>query len=134
MHSICCNVLLVIKLCTAANLTANIYGEACHGEEWILTCTGRSSTHRWTLETEGSMPIQMTYTAGDMPGTTLKAPYNFTLLSATHNGFESTVSTVLTTALNNTVAICGGISEVEPVTIKIAGEKFSVCYAIDHDM
>lgn len=105
----------------AANLTTNIDGEACQGEEWILTCTGHSPTHRWILETEGSMPIYMAYTVDDMPGTIHKAPYNFTLLSATHNWFESTVSTVLTTALNNTVAKCGDISEAEPVAIRIAG-------------
>ena len=54
-----------------------------------------------------------------MPGKTIyKAPYSFMLLSATHNRFESTFSTVLTAALNNTVAICGGSSEAEPATLR----------------
>ena len=50
--------------------------------------------------------------------------YNFTLLSATYNRFESSVSTVLTAALNNTMAKCGDSSETEPVTIRLAGQKF----------
>ena len=43
---------------TAATLITNIIdGEACQGETWILTCTGHSLTHRWTLKTEGSETI-----------------------------------------------------------------------------
>jgi hypothetical protein len=111
---------------TAATLTTNIDGEACQGETWILTCTGRSHTHRWTIETEGSQSIidaRMSYTASQsVPGTSHKGPYNFTLVSASNNMFESIVSTVLTTAQNNTVAKCGDIqSEAQPVTIRIAG-------------
>ena len=49
--------------------------------------------------------------------------YNFTLISATDNWFESTVSTVPTTAMNNTVAKCADTqSEAQPVTIRIAGQ------------
>ena len=108
---------------TAAILTTNIDGEACQGEIWILTCTGRSHTHRWTLEMEGSEPIMMTYTARQsVPGTNHKGPYNFTLVSVSNDWFESIVSTVLTTALNNTVAKCVDTqSEAQPVTIRIAG-------------
>ena len=111
-------------LCAAANLTTNIDGEACQGEEWILVCTGHSPTHRWTLETKGSKLIQMAYTVDDMPGTIHKAPYNFTLISASNklNWFESSVSTVLTITLNNTVAKCIDTqSEAEPVTVWITG-------------
>ena len=115
---------MCIIICTAATLTTNIDGEACQGETWILTCTGRSHTHRWILETEGSQSTDdMTYTAGQsVPGTILQGPYNFTLVSASNDWFESIVSTVLTTTLNNTVAKCGDIqSEAQPVTIRIAG-------------
>ena len=38
-----------------------------------------------------------------MPGASHKGPYNFTLVSASINRFESIVSTVLTPALNNTL-------------------------------
>ena len=71
------------------------------------------------------MPVIVTYTAGDMPENTIHImAYSFTLLSATRNRFESTVSTVLTAALNNTVAKCVDIqSEAEPVTIRLAGQK-----------
>ena len=107
---------------TAAILTTNIDGEACQGKIWILTCTGRSHTHRWTLEMEGSEPIMMTYTARQsVPGTNHMGPYNFTLVSASNDWFESIVSTVLTTALNNTVAKCGDTNTEAEVTIRIAG-------------
>ena len=109
---------------TAASVTTNIDGEACQGEVWILTCTGHSHTHRWTLETEGSEPIviMMAYTSQSVPGTSRKGSYNFTLVSASNNWFESSVSAILTTALNNTMAKCGDIqSEAGPVTIRIAG-------------
>ena len=109
---------------TAASLTTNIDGEACQGKVWILTCTGRSHTHRWTHETAGNEPIVMTHVASrSVPGTDHMGSYNFTLISATNNWFESSVSTVLATALNNTVAKCADIqSEVQPVTIRIAGQ------------
>ena len=83
-----------------------------------------SHTHRWTLETAGNEPIVMTYVANrSVPGIDHMGSYNFTLISATNNWFESTVSTVLTAALNNTVAKCADIqSEVQPVTIRIAGQ------------
>jgi hypothetical protein len=56
----------MISIATAATLTTNTHGdhEACQGETWTLTCTGRSHIHRWTLETEGSETtdaIMMTY-------------------------------------------------------------------------
>ena len=69
----------------------------------------------------------MTYTTSDMQGRAIyKELYNLTLLSATHNRLESSVSTVLTTALNSTMAKCGDSSETEPVTIRLAGQKFIV--------
>ena len=118
--------MLSIIIWTAATLTTNIDGEACQGEIWILTCTGRSHTHRWTLEAEGNQSIDtimMTYTAGrSVLGTIHQGPYNFTLVSASNDRFESIASTVLMTALNNTVAKCVDIqSEAQPVTIRIAG-------------
>ena len=109
-------------ICTAASITTNIDGEACQGEVWILTCTGHSPAHRWSLKTEGSQPIVMAYTSQSVPETSRKGSYNFTLVSASNNWFESSVSAVLTTALNNTAANCVDIqSEAEPVTIRIAG-------------
>ena len=111
---------------TAATITTNIDGEACQGETWILTCTGHRPTHRWTLEIEGSQTnAMMTYTAGQsVPGTILQGPYNFTLVSASNNWFESTVSTVLTTALNNTVAKCVDIQSKAEVTIRLTGSIY----------
>ena len=61
------------------------------------------------------------YTARqNVPGTSHMGPYNFTLVSASNDQLESTVSTVLTTALNNTVAKCGDNTEAE-VTIRLTG-------------
>ena len=110
----------LFMISTAATITTNINGEACQGEVWILTCTGRRPILRWTLETEGSEPITMAYTRQNVPETSHKGPYNFTLVSASNDWFESTVSTVLTTVLNNTVAKCGDNTEAE-ITIRIAG-------------
>ena len=79
---------------------------------------------------EGSEPIMMTYTARQsVPGTNHKGPYNFTLVSVSNDWFESIVSTVLTTALNNTVAKCGDNTEAE-VTIRIAGSILITIIAI----
>ena len=107
-------------VCTAASITTNIDGKACQGEEWVLTCTGQSTTHRWRLETAGSNSIQITYTRGDVLGTTHEGLYYFTLVSASNNGFESTVSTVLTNAMNNTVAECSDTESKESEAIRIA--------------
>ena len=47
--------------------------------------------------------------------------YNFTLISATQNWFESVVSTVFTIEMNNTEAECTDIDSEETVTIRTAG-------------
>ena len=68
----------------------------------------------------------MTYTAGQsVPRTIIQGPYNFTLVSASNNWFESTVSTVLTPALNNTVAKCADTQSEAEVTIRIAGKWYN---------
>ena len=69
----------------------------------------------------------MSYTARQsVPGTSHQGPYNFTLVSASTNRFESIVSTVLTPELNNTVAKCVDTqSEAQPVTIRIAGKWYN---------
>ena len=58
----------------------------------------------------------MTYVASrSVSGTDHMGSYNFTGISATNSWFESTVSMVVTTALNNTVAKCADIqSETQP--------------------
>ena len=108
---------------TAATITTNINGEACRGETWILNCTGRSPTHRWILETEGShdQPTMKSYTSGSMPGTSHMGPYNFTFVSVPNDRFESIVSAVLTPVLNNTVAKCVDIQSEAEVTIRLTG-------------
>ena len=63
----------------------------------------------------------MSYTSWSVPGTIHKGPYNFTLVSASGDWFESIVSTVLTTARNNTVAKCEDHNTEAEVTIRIAG-------------
>ena len=67
----------------------------------------------------------MVYRIGDEPEIiTVTGPgglYNFTLVSATQNQFESKVSTVLTNAMNNTVAQCSDVESEESTTIRIAG-------------
>ena len=95
--------------------------EVCQGEEWVLTCTGHSATHRWRFEKEGSDLVEAVYTSRDTPGNIQKGLYDFTLVSATNNWFESTVSTVLINAMNNTVAECSDTISEESETIRIAG-------------
>ena len=125
MCSSCCHG----YICTAASITSNIDGEACQGEKLVLACTGRRAIHRWTLETESSVSpaVHMVYRIGDEPETiTVTVPgglyiINFTLVSATQNQFESTVSTVLTNTMNNTVVECGDSDSEEATIIRIAG-------------
>ena len=123
MCSSCCHG----YICTAASVTSNIDGEACQGEKLVLACTGRRAIHRWTLETESSVSpaVHMIYRTGDEPETiTVTVPgglYNFTLVSAAQNQFESTVSTVLTNTMNNTVVECGDSDSEEATIIRIAG-------------
>ena len=115
----------LIHTCTmsAANLTTNIDGEACQGEVMILMCTGHSLIHRWTFETEASSVLfTQIYTARQsVPGTIHMELYNFTLISAFSNWFESSVSIVLTTEINNTVAKCVDVESEEELAIRIAG-------------
>ena len=79
------------------------------------------------LETEDSVSpaVHMVYRIGDEPETiTVTIPgglYNFTLVSATQNQFESTVSAVLTNTMNNTVVECGDSDSEEATIIRIAG-------------
>ena len=63
-----------------------------------------------------------TYTASwSVPGTMYRGSYNITLISAFNNWFESSVSIVLTTEINNTVAKCGDVESEEQEAIRIAG-------------
>ena len=64
----------------------------------------------------------MNYIASmDVRRITRMGSYNFTLISATQNWFESVVSTVFTKDMNNTAAKCSDIDSEETVTIRTAG-------------
>ena len=127
MINLTSNYILYITYNTAANLTTNTEGEACQGEVWVLTCTGHTPTHRWTLEIEGSIPTVVTYIAShSVPGIMHRGSYNFTLISATNNWFESSVSTALTAEINNTVAKCTDIESEEKQAIRITGSVVKI--------
>ena len=101
----------------AANLTANIDGEACRGEEWILTCISQSAPQRWTLENENGVSAHKTYVSGERLETSTMGAYTFTLVSA-----SSIIKSIATTTLtSSTRAECGDLQSFATAALRITG-------------
>ena len=114
---------MYLVTCIAAAITSNIDGSVCQGDELIYTCVGQGTSQRWCIKfNNGDVLVDHVFTRGDELGRVImRHPYNFTLLSATQNLFESTVSVVATTSIHNFVVECTCILSRDSVTTRIAG-------------
>ena len=95
----------------------------CPGEELILTCTGVGDSLRWNVENENSGSTEELIIRTHQLGLIRTwNSFTFTLISTDYYHFESTLSTVVINAVNNTDVECS-ISEStrNTVTIRIAG-------------
>ena len=83
----------------------------------VLTCTGGGSSQRWTVDS-----VEQVFTTGVTPRTQRqKGLYKFTVISSDIHHFETTLSTVTTAAMNNTMVECNDGLPADTVTIKISG-------------
>ena len=111
------------QLSTAVSISSNIEGAmVCPGEELILTCTGQGTSQRWHITVNGVTQITLFFTNSDKLGTQEhRQEYNFTLISTEYDNFISTLSTLVTSAMNNTMAECTGHLGRDSETILLAG-------------
>ena len=107
----------------AAEITSNIDGLICPGEEVVYTCVSQGTTQRWRLDnTDSSTLIENTFLRRQPPGhTVVRLPFTFTLISSGQGQLKSTVSVLATTLIHNTVVECIDTSSRHSITIGIAG-------------
>ena len=85
----------------------------------VLTCTGGGSSQRWSVD---SGTVEQVFTTGGTPGTQhQKGLYQFTVIASDVHHFETTLSTVATAAMKNTMVECSDGLPLDTVTIRIAG-------------
>ena len=116
MHLLWCNVI-------AAEITSNIDGLICPGEEVVYTCVSQGTSQRWRLDNaDSSTLIENAFVRGQPPGRTVEQhPFTFTLVSSGQDELKSTVSVLATTSIHNTVVECTGRSSRQSIIIRIAG-------------
>ena len=107
----------------AAEITSNIDGSICPGEEVVYTCVSQGTSQRWRIySADGAVLVERVYALGQELGqAVMRNQYTLTLISAWQNYFKSTVSVVATTSINNTMVECTGFSSRESIAVKIAG-------------
>ena len=96
----------------------------CPGEELILTCTAQGTSQRWLVtgsSGQSQIYVNFLFAKSDKLGTQERGGYNFTLISTVYENFISTLSTVVTSAMNNTIAECTGHLGRDSATILLAG-------------
>ena len=91
-----------------------------------LTCIGQGTVQRWRIKNEGGgLVTEKVFTRGSNSSiaNTTSGLFQFTLISTAYYHFESLLSTVVTTALNNTIAECTDTRSIPrgSAVIKIAG-------------
>ena len=109
------------------SITSNTDGAAvCPGQELILTCVADNTIAlRWRVfNSHSSSFIERTFTRRDAFGTReVEGVYTLTLVSNANNCFESTLSTVATQSLHNTVTECYSTTLINSFTIKIESKN-----------
>ena len=124
LHS-CTFSICVLYYCNiiATEITSNVDGLICPGEEVVYTCMSQGSSQRWRLENDyRSILIEKTYARGQQPGRPdVRPPFTFTLVSSGQGQLKSTVSVLATTLIHNTVVECIDTSSRHSITIGIAG-------------
>ena len=89
----------------------------------VLTCTGIGTSQTWNVMKEDVRLTGKVFTSGEVVGTqATRDGFKFTLISTQYNDFESTLSTVVTNALNNTTVVCTDHATPATVTIRIEGK------------
>lgn len=85
---------MLIKL--AAEITSNIDGMVCPGEELVYTCVSQGTSQRWRLtNTDSDTLVETTYVQGQQPGrTVVRHQFTFMLVSSGQTHLTSTVSVV----------------------------------------
>ena len=114
---------IIVIIIIATDITSNIDGLICPGEEVVYTCVSQGSSQRWRLENDyRSILIEKTYARGQQPGRPdVRPPFTFTLVSSGQGQLKSTVSVLATTLIHNTVVECIDTSSRHSITIGIAG-------------
>ena len=119
----------ICQIIAAASITNNIENNlVCPGEELIFNCTSRGTTQRWNIVKGGIHLLEQVFTSGQQVGTQgTWDVYEFILISTQYNNFESTLSTVVTNAMNNTDIVCRGLSRESPATVTLRIEGKLAC-------
>ena len=100
----------------------------------ILTCTGEGHAQRWHVVNEDGGVAEATFLIGQGRGRQHQmGPYQFTLISSTLNHFQSTLTTIATIAMNNTVVECNDDLPPDTVMIRIAGLSMYIAIMLQKD-
>ena len=113
---------------TVTALTSNFDGDVCPGDQLVLTCLGQGTALRWSVVNEGGLTLEHTFARGHQLGTQHiqtqdnAAGYNLTLVSTDYHHFESTLSTISTSTLQNIRVECiTSDSSQDGITLEIIG-------------
>lgn len=109
---------------TATIITPNTDDSACPGDRLVYTCVSQGTSQRWRISQHDVLLADTVFRSGEDKGRIkMKDSYTFTLISATQNQLESTVSVVAAMSIHNTEVECTGIPLRNSTTIKIAGNN-----------
>lgn len=85
------------------------------------------------MENRGGVITEQVFTRVDSQGIpSVRGSYQFILISTDYEHFESTLLTVVTNAINNTMVECTGSFLRDTTTIKIAGQV--TIYFMEHTL
>ena len=110
----------------AASLARIPKSVVCPGEELVSTCMSIGFVQRWTIYVPSLSPLEKSFLSGAAEGTSYVTSwganlvFNFTLMSSNSQEFLSSLSFVMTEALNDTRIECAGTST-DFFRIKLAG-------------
>jgi hypothetical protein len=107
-------------------LTHTPESAACPGEELVSICRSIGFIQRWTIYVPSLSPLEKSFLSGAQESTShviswgANLVFNFTLLSSNSQEFLSSLSVVVTEALDDTHIVCAGKST-DSFRIKTAG-------------
>ena len=111
---------------TAASLAHISESAVCPGEELVSICTSIGFIQRWTIYVPSLSPLEKSFLSGESEGTLYVTSwganlvFNFMLMSSNSQEFLSSLSFVMTEALDDTLIVCAGRST-DSFRIKLAG-------------
>ena len=123
------NIAIYLHNCNviATEITSNIDGLICPGEEVVYTCVSQGISQRWRLDNaDSSILIEKTYVRGHIATTRTSRSEASIYFYSGQDQLKSTVSALATASIHNTVVECIDITSQHSITIGIAGLVYTI--------